>query len=204
MNQNLEEVMRRTYRYYYEDGLVEMAVGGLFALIGLVILGYQRAQGNPALVLAGTFGLMAVTAGGVFAVRWVVTRIKDRVTAPRTGLVTHDRKPSPWRWWIIGGTFAIVLIGFFLPEEFTGMPVMEGALLTLILASIGGRVGLQRMLVAALLPLATGVVSVFLGWDELTGSALVFAVTGSLMALMGIAAFIRYLRENPLPQQDEE
>jgi hypothetical protein len=203
MNQNLEEVMRRTYRYYYEDGLVEMAVGGLFALIGLVILGYQQAQGNPALVLAGTLGMMVVTAGGVFVVRWVVTRLKNRVTAPRTGVVTHSRQPSPWRWWIIGGTLLLVLIGFFLPEEFTGIPVMEGALLTLILASIGGRIGLRRMLVAAILPLATGVLSAFIGLEELTGGALVFAVTGGMMALMGIAVFIRYLRDNPLPQEED-
>lgn len=44
--QDLDRVAQRTYRYWYEDGIAEAAVGSYFALIGLLV---------PALLVAAAF-----------------------------------------------------------------------------------------------------------------------------------------------------
>ncbi len=206
MTKNLEEVMRRTYRYPYEDGLIEMAQGVLFTLIGLVILGFDRAQGDPILLLVVSLGLMAAIMAGAFAVRRVVHRIKDRVTAPRTGVITHRREPSPWRWWIIGLTIAmtavLVAISFWRPELFSVIPIMQGGLLTIILVFEGIRTSLRRLQVTALFPLIAGLLASYFQLGDLLGTALVFIATGLLMAFIGGLAFIRFLQNNPLPHEE--
>ncbi len=202
MTKNLEEVMRRTYRYPYEDGLIEMAQGVLFTLIGLVILGFDRAQGDPILLLVVSLGLMAAIMAGAFAVRRAVHRIKDRVTAPRTGVITHRREPSPWRWWIIGLTIVLVVASFFLPEAYSAVPVMQGGLLTIILVFEGIRTSLRRLQVTALFPLIAGLLASYFQLGDLLGTALVFTATGLLMAFIGGLAFIRFLQNNPLPHEE--
>ncbi len=202
MQKNIDEIMRRTYRYHYEDGLVEIAVGLLFACIGLAILGFTQAQGNPSMALVTSFGLMAVTGGGVFVVRWIVTKMKARIVHTRTGVVRHNNQSAQGRWWIVAAAAGLVLLMFVLPEKYTQMSSTIGALLTIILVFIGGQVKVSRLQVTALLPLAVGVAAAFFEIDEVVGSALVFVASGIVMALLGAVTFVRYLRNNPLPADE--
>lgn len=197
MNNQINEIIRRTYRYYYEDGLVEMALGGLFAVLGLALwfFGLMPLSGR----WGGMFvlGMLVIIFGGAFGIKRMIGVLKERVTYPRTGAVTYKNQPSTGRWAVILGAAVLVLVTYFLPEQYRSSPVMEGALLCLILAFMGTRVGLVRLQAGAGLPLAVGIFAGYASLNDLIGGALVFGLTGLELVLFGIVALTRYLRENP-------
>lgn len=197
MNKPIDEIIRRTYRYYYEDGLVEMAVGGLFAILGLALWFFDRMPTGAAWAWMFALGLPAIILGGTFGMKWAISALKERVTYPRTGVVTYKNQPSTGRWTLIIAVAVFVIISFFLPESYHSTSVMEGVLLGLILAFMGMRVSLVRLQVAAILPFAGGIFAGYAGLNDLIGGALVFGLTGLELVLFGVFALTRYLRENP-------
>ena len=204
MSNKVDEITRRTYRYYYEDGLVEMAIGGLFTLLGLGLWIFDRALSGSSLGWLLGLGLPAVIIAGVFGVKWAILALKQQVTYPRTGAVTYKDQPTMGRWWFVAVLAVFVFISFFLPESFNTAAVMAGFLLALILFYMGTRVSLFRMQAAAILPLAAGIFSGYAGLGELMGNVVVFGLTGLELFLLGAFALTRYLRENPPGGEESE
>ena len=88
-NNNLKEVEQRIKRYWYSDGIAELAVGGMFALLGL----YFGIQGifedkSPISVILQV-SLVFVMIAGFTGVGWLVKTIKARLTYPCTGYVEY-------------------------------------------------------------------------------------------------------------------
>ena len=194
----VNEIRQRTYRYYYEDGLVEMAVGLQFAVIGLALWAAGRFLSGVSFAMAISLGLMAVILGGIFGVKWAVTALKERITSPRTGKVTYRQQPDRGRWRMVLAVAMIALLAFFLPENWTSSAVMVGTVLTVMLVYMGYRVGLARLQLAAVVPLAGSVLMGYLGWEEVEGTGLVFMASGLALLLMGAFVLSRFLRENPV------
>ncbi len=90
----IRDMEKRTRRYFYDDGFVEIAVGILFLLLG----GYFYA--SVALPAASSVkswldaSLVLVIAAGVFLVGWLVRFLKHRITYPRTGYVAYKKKEA--------------------------------------------------------------------------------------------------------------
>lgn len=197
MSNIVEEITRRTYRYYYEDGLVEIAVGAMFLFLGLALLLFEWVLLDSSWGWLMGIALPVLTLSAVFGVKRLIVSLKARVTYPRTGAVTYRDQPGSGRWLLLAAVFLLVVAGFFFPEDTVTTAFMAGGLLAVILLYMGGRVSLARMQAAAIVPIAAGVFSGFTRMGDIPGTALVFGLTGAELLLFGAVALVRYLRENP-------
>ncbi|NTW12789.1 MAG: hypothetical protein HGA30_05715, partial [Anaerolineales bacterium] len=94
MSDNFLDVEQRVKRYWFSDGIGELAGGGMFLLLG-AYFGIPQFLGDNNLVsVILQSSLVLVLIGGIFGVRWLVTALKTRLTYPRTGYVEYrvDRK----------------------------------------------------------------------------------------------------------------
>jgi hypothetical protein len=204
MNRRIDEVMRQTYRYYYEDGLVEIAVGLLFLVIGLLLLLWPAVQSGaiPGIVLA--FGLPILTVLGAFLVRKAVQTVKMRAIHPRTGYISYRQQDWPReRRLFVTVALAVTLLSVFLPDAFRRMSFAEGLFLGLVLSLVGFRVGLRRFYWLALLAALLGTLVAALVPDDVVGSALTFSGAGIVMATSGAVAFAKYLLRHPSPGDND-
>ncbi len=91
MSTNVDEVIRKTKSYWYEDGLAEILAGLFFVAVCLLLLAdWQTPAGSPWKAawspLLMVFTLVWVV-GGRKAIGW----LKERITYPRTGYVAYKR-----------------------------------------------------------------------------------------------------------------
>lgn len=206
MNDPLNQVKKRTLRYWFEDGLSETIIGAFFILIGLMFL--IQALAVPGSLLAGLSGLgTALLVGlGVWLARLLIQRLKERLTYPRTGYVSYyppsilQRALS-----LILGLIIAVLFGWFIfsysQELLTWLPFVEGLALAALSFVIGQRAGLIRFYLYALVTILIGAVISLSGQGDYVGSGWVFITSGLFMSLMGLVALARYLR-NSQPVQE--
>jgi len=84
-----DEMVRRTYRYFYDDGLAETVTGLLFILVALVLFGWGSLGEAPWVtpVVLASSGLLLV-ASPILMTR-AIRAVKARVTFPRTGYVAY-------------------------------------------------------------------------------------------------------------------
>jgi hypothetical protein len=205
MENQIEQIEKRTSRYYYEDGIVELGVGLLFALIGAVLLLIDGTRQGSALALVGWLALMVVTGGGVYGVQWEVRQLKERITYPRTGYVAYPDRPNKGRYVVVASAFALALVVLLLPYEWADkMSLIVGALLLVIHTFIGGRLGLPRMHVVGIIALLVGFLAALFNLGDIPGVAATFGGTGLALMLSGGVALAGYLRANPSAEGDHE
>jgi uncharacterized membrane protein len=206
MNQDIDDVMRRTYRYYYEDGLVETAVGILFFIIGLALLGWLTIQSNPALGIAMVVLSVMLIFGSTLFMQKVIPSLKDRIVYPRTGKVVyrHEEPTQSGNRRVAFAILVVLVAILFLPEQFNQMAFMEGALLGAVLVYLGYRVHLPRFYLLGGAALLVGVAAVLLFSNEISSSAFTFGVTGLILLVSGLIVLSRYLRRNPQMEVADE
>ena len=138
MNESINELQKQTYRYYYEDGLVELAVGILFAVIGLNTWLISVVPAGTTLAIAAWILLPILTVGGVFGVQRYVKNFKESLVYPRTGYINYDANPNPYRWVVVGTALLLAVVIFVAPYSFLNREsVAGGTILFIILVSIG-------------------------------------------------------------------
>jgi hypothetical protein len=202
-----QEPMQRTRRYWYEDGLVELAAGGLFLTIGSV-LGAQGAvpEGSPAYALLGiAFPLVVI--GGMLLGRRLIPAAKARLTYPRTGYVTYPL-PSRRRRLLTTGLAVVVAAGLgaaalTLPQAPGRLLVLLQGLLLGVLLTILGQ-GLPRFFLLGGWSAILGVGLSRLATSEETANGLLYALTGLALAVSGGLVLAGYLRRNRIPPQDAQ
>jgi hypothetical protein len=203
MENKINNLVKQTYRYFYDDGLVEMAVGLLFVAVGLVLFAWLGIGQSPLVTIIVVVGLPMVVIGGAYLIKRLVGEMKQRITYPRTGYVAFRQgEPSKGRWFIPLAALALVVVSLFLPEALTRMSAMVGALLAVILIFMGYRVGLWRLYVVGIIALVSGVVLSMLAVDEIIAVSLTFAIAGVALFLAGALAFASYLRHHPGPHEE--
>ena len=84
-NEGLKKIHQRSLGYWFEDGLLEIVLGGLFLLLGVTfsIEGISD-PGTLARRLSGIFALLIMVFGSI-AARPIIRRLKERITYPRLG-----------------------------------------------------------------------------------------------------------------------
>jgi len=202
-----QEPVRRTRRYWYEDGLVELAAGGLFLAIGIV-LGAQGAvpEGSPAYAILGmAFPLVIV--GGMLLGRRLIPAAKARLTYPRTGYVTYPL-PSRRRRLFTTGLAVVVAAGLgaaalTLPQAPGGLLVLLQGLLLGVLLTILGQ-GLPRFFLLGGWSAILGVGLSLLTTSEETASGALYGLTGLALVVSGGLVLASYLRRNRIPPQDAQ
>ena len=201
MSEQMDKVVKETYRYFYVDGLVETAVGLLFALIGLVLAGWAGFEQDSWLLKTAVIILPILIIGGTFGIKWLVGSLKERITYPRTGYVAYrPGEPNNKRWLLPLFAALLVLLMFLFPAWLNKMAFVQGALLAFILGVIGYRVALARFYLSAGIAFAIGLLATLFVANEVMGSAITFGGTGVLMLLMGLAVFATYLRQHPVQE----
>jgi hypothetical protein len=202
-NVNLKEIERRAQRYFYEDGLVELGIGLFFVLVGLFVLVMSTvAPGTPWGAVMGV-GMAVVIIGGMLVMNRVVRAVKQRITYPRTGYVSYQKKSSPTRWIVVAAALGLALFVLFVPFEWAKrMPIVVGLLMALIFSLIGMQVGVPRLYVAGWAAALLGLAMALSGLDEIAGAGITFAGAGIVLMIGGGLALMRYLRANPTPEDD--
>ena len=205
MTEQIEQIQKQTFRYYYEDGLAELAVGVLFTVIGLNLWLVSAApQGTP-LALAAWIALPILTVGGIFWVQGFVKNQKENKVFPRTGYIAYDTQPNPYKWLILGVPLLVAVLAIIYSDSWLNREsVMGGILLCLILGSIGVRVNLHRLIGIGIFGLALGITLAYLRLSEHAGLAITYTAAGLALLLSGGLAWRSYLSQNPFPADEQE
>jgi hypothetical protein len=89
MEKQIETAVKRGRAYWFTDGFTEMAAGGLFVLLGAVILLrglVPQASFSEQMISAGV-DIAILKAAGILVIVLGLWWLKDRFTYPRTGYV---------------------------------------------------------------------------------------------------------------------
>lgn len=203
MTDSIDELLRRTRRYYYDDGLVEIAVALLFLVAGFGLLIFAAIQEST---LAGALlmlGLLALAIAGGLFIKRAVEALKQRVTYPRSGYVSYREGEEDRNRWPVLLAALILFIGglFFLPQELARTSTAIGFLTGAVLFYLGYRLSLRRFYPLGVLSLVAGVSTSYLFADEALGAGLALAIIGAGLFLSGGLVFFAYLRDHPLADE---
>lgn len=203
--QTVEEARRRAHRYQFEDGLLEIAQGGAFALIGLVLWGVDSLAVLPNYRGLIALGIVAFSFIIAAVVTVMIVRYKNKLTFPRTGMVTQETQPKEEArsaLAVILLALAIAAAAIWLDGWFVSATMIVGATLTMILMATAARAGILRMQLVALLPLAISIPLAYFRVDGTLASAIILGGSGLAGVVVGILALRKYLANNP-PLEDE-
>lgn len=159
MHSNIDHAMQRTRRYWYEDGLGEIAKGSIFLLIGLVLFVQELAPPGALPKSFSALALPLVVLGGIVLASRLVAAAKARSTYPRTGYVAY-RRPSLARR-LATATLAMAVSALVAaltlrPEARPFLPIVQGAFLGAVFLYLGFWLGLSRFYAMAVLAVLTG------------------------------------------------
>lgn len=207
MSENIDQIMKRTRAYWYEDGFAEIAVGGLFALVGGFLYLQSITLGTP-LVAVISIGMTLLILGGSFLVKQFVNTLKKRVTYPRTGYVSYDPgdRRGSGRWFIVGFAFVLAVAVLIFRDwvadaGLEAMSTVGGLLLAAIFGAMGASFRLTRFYFIAAAAVVIGVAASLAGLGDVLGMAVFFAAIGMLVLISGIFTLSQYLRKAGPPQE---
>ena len=207
MSENIEQIMQRTRAYWYEDGFAEIAVGGLFALVGGFVYLQSVTAGTP-LVAVISIGMTLLILGGSFLVKRVVNTLKERVTYPRTGYVAYDEKDraGSGRWFIVGFAFVLAVATLIFRDWVSNagleaMSTVAGLLIAAIFGAMGASFRIRRFYIIAVAAVVIGAAASISGLGDVLGMAVFFAMIGMLVVISGVFALTQYLRAAGPPQE---
>jgi len=193
---NLKKIEKKNYMFYHQDGLIDLllGIGILFAILCFAI---------EMIWLAGAFVILAVP---------LYTNVKQKITAPRLGLVKFGQKGQHKTLFIlliiIGNIFLLFFLGLFLnrdnipqwiTENLTTYPslIIGGiaCLLTLLTALISG---IKRFYLYGAAILLSFVIGQIISIELFITSAII----GILFLLIGIIKLIHFILKYPLPKEE--
>jgi hypothetical protein len=197
IEQDLRQVSLRTRRYWYYDGLAEVAAGALLLLVGLYFLAQElltRASA-PGWILPALQILVVLLA----LLLTQATRIlKDHFVHGRTGFVSYSSQAAARRWFarllsaVIAGGIASLLMRS--PSLLPWLPALIGLLVGGALLWIGVRLEVFRFQLLAAVSASLGVLAALAGVSPDLQASIYFGGMGLAVVLAGLLAFRRYLR----------
>lgn len=196
----IERTIRRTKRYWYEDGLSELAAGAIFLAIGLLFITEAVALLGPLGGGLSSLGLIVVVLCGGWLGRWAVTWGKERLTYLRTGYVSYPRWQagrSRLATGIVAGGMAMLVSCLFVaaPASRAWIPALQGLVVGGVLLYTGYSLALGRFVVLAAFSALVGVASSLGGLSDLLGSGVYFGSLGLATMVSGALALATYLRQ---------
>jgi hypothetical protein len=203
-NNDMKNVERRVRRYWYTDGIAELASGGMFLLLGLYfgVLGYFEAGSLVSVILQVSMVLVFI--GGAFGVRWLVNTLKSQLTYPRTGYVEYRVKDSNTRrrrLLIVISALVISAATMVLVDYMRGLQSMvlfTGLLVGVIFIALRGKSsGLKRFYVLGGLSVLLGITLAFSGLTQVYTLSIFYGFLGIAILISGGLVLRSYLAENP-------
>lgn len=197
------DIERRIRRYWLEDGLAELGIGCLFAVVGLAFVVGALSSNDTARAVA-VAAILAVVGIGAIASHFLIKAVKERVTYPRTGYVEYRRSGSRVRY-VAAVAIVAVLSGSAVAAQGGAVNrtlALQALTLAVTLCVPAYRFGLLRFYVLAAATLAAGAIAWVAALDEVAGSALIYGSAGLLLLLSGGWTLRGYLRRAGEPDAD--
>lgn len=206
MKEDIDPIIRRTRRYWYVDGLAEIAVGLIFVLLNLFFLANawlvpawsRDVSLSPILT---TTGLLAITALVVWLFRQGLQAAKARLTYPRTGYVASPRHWKGTFWqrygimaWLGVVCLALLVLTFQSQTPPSWAPLLTGSAAGLTLLFLGYRFQLARFALLACALVAIGAIVTYLNPGEPLAEILSSTAGGVCFLISGGITLIHYLR----------
>lgn len=211
MGDNFLDVEQRVKRYWFSDGIGELAGGGMFLLLAAYFAIPQFLGDNNLLSVILQSSLVLVLIGGIFGVRWLVTLLKTRLTYPRTGYVEYrvDRR-NALRVRTLAMAFAMVMAFLMVLLARSIQIVDSTVLVTGIVVGVvfvilrGKSFGVQRFYLLGAISVVIGTALSLRGLPNGYSLAIFYGLMGLAVMISGGWVLFRYLRENPLPAEGED
>ena len=194
--QTIKDFQKRGLLYWYEDGLSELAAGGLFLLYAAYSALVTATP--PGFHVALNLGHLALVPLSAVGAAKLVKALKARVTAPRTGHVAFRRRRGV-------GLPALIIVGAISAAAVAGALLHENLHIPVVVTGLGiaaglwiqaHKIGLRRLVVIGIVSAAAGCASAFAP-VELTGAfAMLFAALGVAFAISGAVVLSSYLKMN--------
>jgi hypothetical protein len=168
---------------------------------------YYFQESMPGSILSKILGIVSVflVCGGAFGGRWIIQRIKERTTYPRTGYLNYK---SVWKnkrdvAIVIGLTALLLVINAFIlvtgtKIDYLGLVISE-VLLGVLVIQTGYHSGFHRFYILAFFDILIGAGLVVSGTSAVLALLLFFGLNGLILLIAGGLTLWNYLRENPLP-----
>ena len=211
MNDPIQQNLARPQRYWYVDGLAEIAGGCVILLLGLIYTAAAIITDKAVHVILLSIVQPVLILSSAWVTRVAVRRLKEKITYPRTGYVEYSRNGRSVLLsrfalaFFIGFAFSAIagLIGKRIPERFE--PLIISFLLSLAVLYLGARIGLRRFYLVAGATLASGAVTLLFNLAGEWPFALVFSAEGLFWIISGVVVLMNYLRSTrPLAQEDND
>jgi hypothetical protein len=205
MQAQIDRAMRRPWRYWYEDGLAEMAMGAVFVALGVVFLLESWLAPGPILALVSMLGPVVAVLGASLLAQRAVRAVKARIVYPRTGYVAYRRDRSGSRllrrFALGAGVGAVVGALAALPSLEVWVPAVIGLFVAGMLFYAGLRLDLSRFYLLAAASAVLGTLVSVGGLASLPGGAAYFAGFGLVSILSGAVTLCAYLRVAAPPSE---
>jgi hypothetical protein len=201
----IDQTMKQTQRYWYEDGFQDMAFGGFILLIALLFIAQAvTPAGSPLWLLWGIGGPVLLIGGGI-VVGKVVKRLKERVTYPRTGYVAYAKPRGKSRWLrialvliISAGVSAAIII---VEKNWLSITVILGFVYMATFSFLAYHLGLGRYVLLAVWCLALGLALAPMALSLQLSGAIYHVGAGAAMVLAGWLTWRQYDQNAPKPQE---
>lgn len=200
---DIDKAEQRAKRYWYEDGISEIAIGCLSFLVG--VLFYVEANATPDSLPSSfsAIGLPLLIIGGGLIVSRLVKTVKERITYPRTGYVAYCRTSSKRRFItgaIAGFVGAIIAVLLRTRTDLLGyLPVLEGLVIGAALLYMAHSLGVIRFYFLSVLSAIVGAVVFLEGLENTPGLAVYFMVMGIALIVSGFLTLWNYLSKTQPP-----
>lgn len=208
MESQIDRAMRRTWRYWYEDGLAEMALGCMFVALGLSFFVESVLPQGPWRAAWGMLAPLTAVVGTALLGNRAVKAVKARITYPRTGYVAYrrERRGRNWATRITLGFAVGALVGALaaLPSLKVWVPAISGLIMGGVWTYLGQRLDLPRFYLLAAAAAILGTLVSLGGFDDLSAGALYYAGFGVLVVVWGSATLCAYLRSTQPPTEVED
>ncbi|MEJ5224636.1 MAG: hypothetical protein WHV44_09280, partial [Anaerolineales bacterium] len=203
-NDLISQSKRRAIQYWYVDGTFELSFGGLSLLLALYFFALAKLE-DTTFGWPLNAGLILVMAVGGFAVNWLVMRLKEKVTFPRTGYIAFKRERGKKRigalllLGVISGLAAALLAVALIslssdaiitllnaaPRPLSLITGFSGLVFGAALVIVAIRTALPRFYLAALLSLGIGAALMFSGLTMNLALSAYYVLIGIALLIMG-------------------
>ncbi|MBI9051536.1 MAG: hypothetical protein JEZ00_19085 [Anaerolineaceae bacterium] len=209
MDSSLQTYKQKTIKYWWIDGLAEIAFGFEMWTLAICLLLSHLFNVFEWGVLFASIGIPLLFIISIFGVGKVVKILKERITYPRTGYVRYPKRQSisRLRRLIIGGGIGfstailvnLALVYFGPAARWT----IIGLIMMMTMIYIASVNGVNRYYLTGILTFFWGISMIWIPAPESTLFGWFFAGVGMIFFLSGLIVFIRYLQRYPKIEGDE-
>lgn len=202
----MNQVVRRTRQYWFSDGLVELSIGGLFFILSINFYLQSILVPGSLLLIVIQLGFMFLLIGLIFISRFLVNKLKSRLTTPRTGYVSYKRASNRQRIISIGIVALIALINAILflstPLSMNWVSLITGVIIGSLWLISALRVSLFRFYLQSILAYLLGGILFLTNLELYQSLAILYGILGIILFLSGGYTLVTYLHRHP-PLEEE-